>query len=59
MALLNYLEIGIKIVYLDSNLNKEPYKVILPESFKEDEIVGELLYRPGHYDILYKWDVVH
>jgi hypothetical protein len=54
MALLNYLEIGIKIVYLDSNLNKEPYKVILPESFKEDEIVGELLYRPGHYDILYK-----
>lgn len=36
MALLNYLEVGIKIVYLDGSKNKEPYKVILPESFKEN-----------------------
>ncbi len=54
MALLNYLEVGIKIVYLDASMNKEPYKVILPESFKETDIVGEVLYRPGHYDVLYK-----
>lgn len=54
MALLNYLAVGIKIVYLDGTKSKEPYKLILPESFKENEIVGELLYRPGHYDILYK-----
>lgn len=58
MALLNYLEVGIRIVYLDASMSKEPYKVILPESFKETDIVGEVLYRPGHYDVLYKWSLL-
>lgn len=35
MALLNYLQIAIKIVYLDSSKSKEAYTVILPESAKE------------------------
>lgn len=30
MALLNYLQIAIKIVYLDSSKNKQAYTVILP-----------------------------
>jgi len=35
MALLNYLEVGIKILYLDANVKvKEAYPVILPESTK-------------------------
>jgi len=35
MALLNYLEVGIKILYLDANIkSKEAYQVILPESVK-------------------------
>lgn len=54
MALLNYLEVGIKIVYLDASNSQDPYNCILPESFSEDQIISELLYRPGHYDILYK-----
>lgn len=54
MALLNYLQIAIKIVYLDSSKNKEAYTVILPESAKEENVIATLLYRPGHYDILYK-----
>ena len=35
MALLNYLRVAIKIVYLDSSKNKEAYTVILPECAKE------------------------
>jgi ubiquitin thioesterase protein OTUB1 len=55
MALLNYLEIGIKIIYLDANeKQKEAYEVILPECTKPEEIKATVLYRPGHYDILYK-----
>lgn len=54
MALLNYLEVGIKIIYLDSNVkSKEAYTVVLPESAKPNEVKATLLYRPGHYDILY------
>ena len=54
MALLNYLDVAIKIIYLDSNVkSKEAYKVILPESAKPEEVKTTLLYRPGHYDILY------
>lgn len=35
MALLNYLDVAIKIIYLDSNVNsKEAYTVVLPESAK-------------------------
>ena len=36
MALLNYLQVAIKIVYLDSSKNKEAYTVILPESAKQE-----------------------
>lgn len=54
MALLNYLEVGIKIIYLDSNVkSKEAYTVILPESTQPKDVKATLLYRPGHYDILY------
>lgn len=57
MALLNYLEVGIKIIYLDSNVkSKEAYTVILPESTQPKDVKATLLYRPGHYDILY-WAV--
>ena len=54
MALLNYLEVAIKIIYLDSNVkSKEAYTVLLPENSTEKDIKATLLYRPGHYDILY------
>lgn len=54
MALLNYLDVGIKIIYLDSNVkSKEAYTVILPESVQAKDVKATLLYRPGHYDILY------
>lgn len=53
MALINYLEVAIKIVYLDASKNKEAYTVILPESAEQSAVIATLLYRPGHYDILY------
>ena len=54
MALLNYLEVAIKILYLDANINsKEATTMVLPECAKPEEIKATLLYRPGHYDILY------
>ena len=55
IALLNYLNIPVKIIYLDNNTSKlEPQVMIIPEDRKESEIFITLLYRPGHYDILYK-----
>ena len=57
MALLNYMEIPIRIVYLDGNLtNIEPSSMVFPMDVQEDPSII-LLYRPGHYDILYKWCV--
>ena len=54
IALINSLELTIKIVYLDANVQKkEPQILQIPEDSKQ-EIFIELLYRPGHYDILYK-----
>lgn len=54
MALLNYLEVGIKIVYLDSNANnKVASSVIMPENISKENVKAILLYRPGHYDVLY------
>lgn len=54
MALLNYIEIPIRIVYLDSNLTTvEPSSMVFPMEVKEDPSIV-LLYRPGHYDILYR-----
>ena len=55
MALLNYLGVGRKIIYLDANVHtKEAYEVILPEGSSKEQIKATLLYRPGHYDILYE-----
>lgn len=54
MALISYLGIKIKILYLDANTVKmEPQTINIPEDAKEEEIILTLLYRPGHYDILY------
>lgn len=54
MALLTYLEVPIRIIYLDGNLaNVQPTSMTIPEDTKE-EVRIVLLYRPGHYDILYE-----
>jgi|JI61114BRNA_FD_contig_21_2363326_length_774_multi_5_in_0_out_0_1 ubiquitin thioesterase protein OTUB1 len=54
MALLTYLDVPIRIVYLDGNLSSiHPTSMTIPEDAKGP--VGiVLLYRPGHYDILYE-----
>jgi hypothetical protein len=54
MALISYLGIKIKILYLDSTTTKlEPQTITIPEDAKEEDVILTLLYRPGHYDILY------
>ena len=54
MALVNYLEVPIRIIYLDGNPKKVEADVMqFPEDADQINIFATLLYRPGHYDILY------
>ncbi|KAI9143309.1 peptidase C65 Otubain-domain-containing protein [Paraphysoderma sedebokerense] len=58
IALTNALNVGVTVAYLDSNPNSNEvnFHEFVPESAKDfgkdNPIV--LLYRPGHYDILYR-----
>ena len=50
IACVNYFDIGVKIEYLN------PYKnevVKIPEDKKDEDIFINVLFTPGHYDILY------
>lgn len=54
MAIINYINIPVKIYYLDGNVNNMEATVFkIPEDATDDSIFVNLLYRPGHYDILY------
>ena len=50
MAWVNYFEIGVKIEYLNKYKNEV---VKFPEDKKDEDIFIEVLFTPGHYDILY------
>ena len=50
MACVNYFEIGVKIEYLNKYKNEV---VKFPEDKKDEDIFIEVLFTPGHYDILY------
>jgi len=50
MACVNYFDIGVKIEYLNPNKNEV---VKFPEDRKDEQIFVNLLFTPGHYDILY------
>ena len=60
MALQNYLEIPVLIEYVDGSpaykndgTLRERRTVKLPENAKEEDIFVNLLFVPGHYEILY------
>ena len=50
MACVNYFDIGVKIEYLNPHKSEE---MKFPEDKKDDEIFINVLFTPGHYDILY------
>ena len=50
MACVNYFVIGVKIEYLNKYKNEV---VKFPEDKKDEDIFIEVLFTPGHYDILY------
>ena len=50
MACVNYFDIGVKIEYLNKYKNEV---VKFPEDKKDEDIFIEVLFTPGHYDILY------
>ena len=50
MACVNYFDIGVKIEYLNKHKNEV---VKFPEDKKDEDIFIEVLFTPGHYDILY------
>lgn len=50
MACVNYFDIGVKIEYLNVHKNEE---VKFPEDMPDDKIFVNVLFTPGHYDILY------
>eukprot|EP00056_Hartaetosiga_gracilis_P012842 m.206815 g.206815 ORF g.206815 m.206815 type:complete len:150 (+) comp13758_c0_seq4:330-779(+) len=51
LALTQALNIGVSITYLDRSAGDEPHSHAMPEGAEEKVCV---LYRPGHYDVLYK-----
>ncbi|CAK91877.1 unnamed protein product (macronuclear) [Paramecium tetraurelia] len=54
IALQNYLQIPIRIFYLDGNVSTFDATIFqIPEDADSKSIFINLLYRPGHYDILY------
>jgi Peptidase C65 Otubain len=53
MALFNYFEIPMKIVYLDNTLGMATHDLTLPEGHTSEGMWLLLLYRPGHYDLIY------
>ncbi len=54
MALYNYMDIPIKIVYLDNSNSDQTNDLLLPETQGANAPWLELLYRPGHYDLVYR-----
>ena len=50
MACVNYFDVGVKIEYLNKLKNEV---VKFPEDKKDEDIFIEVLFTPGHYDILY------
>lgn len=54
MALYNYMDIPIKIVYLDNSNSDQTNDLLLPETQGVAAPWLELLYRPGHYDLIYR-----
>ena len=52
-ALATALNIRVRIVYLDASARSVPDVVVIPEG-RPDEAFVTLLYRPGHYDVLYE-----
>lgn len=62
ISLFNLFEVPLRIYYLDNNPNEVPTVMSLPDLDKNDpqsvnqtqgQYLIQLLYRPGHYDILY------
>lgn len=53
MALYNYLEVPMRIVYLDNSPTEVTHDLTLPEGHPLEQIWLLLLYRPGHYDLIY------
>jgi ubiquitin thioesterase protein OTUB1 len=55
LALTEYLEVQVEISYLDGRYSPETgvNKVFIPESPQKCPFPVSLLYRPGHYDLLY------
>lgn len=54
MALYNYMDIPTRIIYLDNTTSDKTTDLILPEGVEEASIWLLLLYRPGHYDLIYR-----
>jgi len=52
-ALVNYLEVPLRILYLDGSPREEADELYLPEDCNKEQVFITLLYRPGHYDLLY------
>ena len=50
MACVNFFDVGVKIEYLNPYKNEE---VKFPEDKPDDDIFINVLFTPGHYDILY------
>jgi hypothetical protein len=53
MAVHNYFELPLYIVYLDNTPGEMTYDLKFPDQEPKENIWLKLLYRPGHYDLIY------
>ncbi|CEM01604.1 unnamed protein product [Vitrella brassicaformis CCMP3155] len=53
IALTSVLKVPVRIQYIDASDTAEPAPLTFPEGCGADEEAIHLLYRPGHYDVIY------
>ena len=54
MALTSAFNVGVSVAYIDASGSSDLTVHTFPDSCSADDVLVHLLYRPGHYDILYK-----
>lgn len=54
IAVHNYFETPMLIVYLDNSPSEKTHDFKQPEDMNQSDIWMKFLYRPGHYDLIYK-----
>lgn len=53
MALCSALGVAVRVTYIDATPGDGAHTVHIPDGAPPGTVTLDLLYRPGHYDVLY------